>query len=931
MRNSLLRALVDAASVAANITKIAAQAATPSHTITNTSTTQPWPTQRHQQQQQQPIQEQEQEQERDHQHTVTPAVIPPSHSPAPPPLQPQPPQSQPEAQSPIIHKALSTKPDPTSTQTGKQYQPSPPSQPPPTSTTPPPPPINRPEPVAASTAPAPASTPVDDYDPESAPRTTPLRAAKVPSSRIGRLIHYGSLGAGLAWGAAGQYVSRSASASGSGNAFMGEPNLRRLVDKLSTMRGAALKMGQFMSIQEVLLRVQNSANYMPEWQMQQVMQQDLGPEWRSKFDHFNPIPFAAASIGQVHSAVLSSSSSHPLAGCKVAVKIQFPGIKQSIKSDLGYLSTLLTASALLPPGLFLDKTIETMRGELEDECDYVREADMGRRFAALLDGVQGNGKGSGSGVEGVMQFAVPKVVDQLCTGRVLTTEMMRGRPLTQAARYTQERRNQIATSVLRLCLQELFQFRLMQTDPNWSNFLLNERTSTLELLDFGATREYTPLFIDQLFHLLSAAVSRDRESCLEWSRKIGYLNGEESDTMIEAHLESMLLLAEPFSPTSPSPYNFTNQTITSRVRAHIPVMLRERKRPPPRETYSLNRKLSGAFLLCARLGAEVRCREVWEEVVRAYRARASSSAGAGGQGERARRGLHTLALGAREGGSGRRRPSLPIGSPIMSHPRIRHRLGPDSSRSFSTTSAVEDGALDSGRQRTLDLRAHWTRRQPTQFDEPSPAAKPRAKLDLPLDPLGIDSPSPAVDGGPVVGPKKAAEEAMLGALGQGEGGKEEETGPKPVWIRGVMVPRRPPPPGPEDCCMSGCVHCTYDIYADAIQDYLSALDVARSSLLSMRSPPLTDPEWSLAGELGIKRPVAQESAEDEDKKEAEERAKREVDEAVMAVADPTLRAFLAMERRLTTKEKMERREVRRELKRKEEEGEGQGLEEGQKV
>jgi len=89
--------------------------------------------------------------------------------------------------------------------------------------------------------------------------------------------------------------------------------------------------------------------------------------------------------------------------------------------------------------------------------------------------------------------------------------------------------------------------------------------------------------------------------------------------MVNAHLESMIALGEPFRSTSPSPYNFTNQAITERVRAQIPVMLRERLTPPPSETYSLNRKLSGAFLLCAKLNAHVKCREMMMQVTREYR------------------------------------------------------------------------------------------------------------------------------------------------------------------------------------------------------------------------------------------------------------------------------------------------------------------------
>ncbi|KAL9931796.1 hypothetical protein V8E36_009346 [Tilletia maclaganii] len=1011
MKGSLLRGLVDAAAVAANLTKVAIEATSAASAASATCSAhrhaarqkpppRPWPTQRHRQQTQEPT-------SAGHSYVATsaaspslqsasmpspvvshntpeghrpaatqePPAISASSTPTSPPQQPtfviSTPSSEPppaSAPSPLHTTSLETAAEPAHGSLERTLTPAPAPENPqsPTVSDPSPPP----SPPASSPSPPPLASD-DKYDPETAPRAAPLRSAKVPSSRLGRLLHYGSLGAGLAWGAAGQYLSGGSSSSssaqqgGGSSPFMGEANLRRLVDKLSTMRGAALKLGQFMSIQdsnmlppeleEVLLRVQNSANYMPEWQMEKVMREDLGPDWRTHFETFNPVPFAAASIGQVHSATLAST--HPAAtssglvpGSKVAVKIQFPGIKQSIASDLSYLTTLLTASALLPKGLFLQKTIATMRGELEDECDYVREAEMGRRFARLLEAHRAESR-----IQGVMEFAVPTVVDELCTGRVLTTEMMRGRPLTQASRYSQERRNQIATSILRLCLQELFQFRLMQTDPNWSNFLLNERTNTLELLDFGATREYSPTFIDQWFALLSAAVRGDREACLEWSHRIGYLTGEESQPMLDAHLSSMLLLAEPFAASSPSPYPFTNQTITARVRSHIPVMLRERRTPPPKETYSLNRKLSGAFLLCARLGAEVRCKEVWEEVAGAFRPSSSSSssfsaAGSSGSGVRATRAMHTLAHSFPTSHGLATRGMSQGGTTLLAHPRVRARLdaldrGVGHARrhvSSSTSSASspqpavdEAPSQGTGPSRRLDLRSQWSRIPPTQSRQGA-----LARLELPADALGVDaSPtakslsSPAASAsstppGPVLGPRPEAEKRMKIALGEAEGvspSAEEGSGDgktvestaggntasvapvvQPVLIRGILIPRKPPPPGPEDCCMSGCVHCAYDIYADSIQDYIAELGVAREKLLAL---PLSEEEWGVAVEMGIKR-VSPTSSSSADAAAAEA-----VDAAVKNVEDPTLRAFLEIERKLNKKQKMQRREERRAAKR----------------
>lgn len=342
---------------------------------------------------------------------------------------------------------------------------------------------------------------------------------------------------------------------------------------------------------------------MPDWQMDKVLREELGPDWEtSLFAQFERTPIASASIGQVHRATLKTT------GQRVAVKIQFPGVASSIESDLSNLSLLLRTSALLPKGLYLQNTIAVMRRELEDECDYIREAAAGKKFAQLLAGDP--------------FFVVPRVVDEATTGKVLTTEWMDGKPLSRVKNLSQETRDLIGTNILRLCLRELFQFRFMQTDPNWANFLFSPPPSSsssphIQLIDFGASREYTKQFIDGWYRLLNSALKGDRERMQLESLHLGYLTGEENDEMIQAHLDSMALVASPFSHKGP--YPFAKQTITDSVRALIPIMLKHRLTPPPQETYSLNRKLSGAFLMCAKMHANVDCKKLWEEEVGGYK------------------------------------------------------------------------------------------------------------------------------------------------------------------------------------------------------------------------------------------------------------------------------------------------------------------------
>lgn len=433
-----------------------------------------------------------------------------------------------------------------------------------------------------------------------------LRESRVPSTRLGRIWNYGGLAAGMFAGAIGESFSRATGGGSEGSLMLSPANMERLVAKLSKMRGAALKLGQMMSfqdskmlpasIQEVLQRVQDRADYMPAWQRDRVLANNLGGKWRELFEDFEEKPIAAASIGQVHRATLKSN------GARVAVKIQFPGVADSINSDLDNLGILLAATKLLPKGLYLNKTIANARTELTWECDYEREAQCAQKYRDLLASEHD-------------VFLVPRIYPEASGRQVLTMEFMDGVGVTRIHSFTQEQRDWIGTQILRLCLREIIEFHFMQTDPNWTNFLFNSERDRLVLLDFGASREYPERFITMYVQLLAAASRSDRETVKALSEKLGYLTGHESKTMLDAHIASVLTLAEPFLKSAPEVYDFRDQTITERVKSQIPVMVRERLAPPPEETYSLHRKLSGAFLLCARLGSRVRCREMFEKGV----------------------------------------------------------------------------------------------------------------------------------------------------------------------------------------------------------------------------------------------------------------------------------------------------------------------------
>lgn len=444
-----------------------------------------------------------------------------------------------------------------------------------------------------------------------AKRRTP-RERRVPSTPFGRALGFAGLGAGLAWGTIQESAKRLVFGKGdlqggeSTSPFLSEQNAERLALALCRMRGAALKLGQMLSIQDeslipapilsALEIVRQGADVMPRRQLDNVLIAELGSDWQSKLKSFDYQPLAAASIGQVHKAVTKD-------GMEVAMKIQYPGVADSIDSDIENVKRLLDYTNLLPKGLYLDQAMKVAKVELARECNYELEAANQKRFRELLSGADG--------------FYVPLVIAEISSMRVLSTELVTGVSIEKVAHLNQETCDYVGRKLLELALEELFVFRFMQTDPNWSNFLYDKSTNLINLIDFGAARDYPKHFVDNYLRMVLACANRDKENVIKMSCRLGFLTGMESQIMLDAHTEAAFLVGLPFSRTGG--FDFKSSNMINDISHLGAAMLKHRLSPPPDEAYSLHRKLSGAFLACIKLGAVVPCREMLLDVYSNYK------------------------------------------------------------------------------------------------------------------------------------------------------------------------------------------------------------------------------------------------------------------------------------------------------------------------
>ncbi|CDR97866.1 ABC1family protein, putative [Babesia bigemina] len=384
-------------------------------------------------------------------------------------------------------------------------------------------------------------------------------------------------------------------------AMASDENVKLLVDCLCKMRGTALKFGQLLSLQygilpesirRALVDVRHRADVMPEEQVIQILRNELGDGWRDKFEVFDLQPMASASLGQVHSAVTKD-------GRRVCVKVQFPGVADSIDSDVANLIFICTKTNLIPKNFFIKQFARELKVELTTECDYGNEASFYKIFKQLQ-------------LEG---FSVPDVIDEVSTRRVITTEFVPGVPVEDCKHLPQHVRDSIGDRLLRISLSELFIFGLMNTDPNPSNYLYDEKTDLIGLIDFGSCRSFNPEFVREYSKLVLASVDEDTEKIVSLSRSLGFLGDEDTDEMVRHHVESVLITGEPFRHDGR--FDFRKHDIIQQCREKASIILKIRKQPPPPEVYSLHRKLAGCYVICQLLGAHVDAKSIFETISQA--------------------------------------------------------------------------------------------------------------------------------------------------------------------------------------------------------------------------------------------------------------------------------------------------------------------------
>ena len=289
----------------------------------------------------------------------------------------------------------------------------------------------------------------------------------------------------------------------------------RMVETLGTMKGAAMKIGQLASFidteflppeyrelyQDKLSALRTSAPPMSWSKVSKVLEQEWESPVEELFEQFDHEAIAAASIGQVHRAILPD-------GRVVAVKIQYPGVAQALRADMQNAGMILRLAKALAPGLDAKAAAEELKERVLEELDYEYEAQNQRTFARAY--------------RGHPFIYVPDVISRLTTERVLVTEWVDGLGFEDIKELPQDRKDRFGEIVFRFCFGSIYHLQHFNADAHPGNYVLM-LDGKVAFLDFGMTKQLDKEQIELEIAALEAAFEGDPERLRSALQDLGFL------------------------------------------------------------------------------------------------------------------------------------------------------------------------------------------------------------------------------------------------------------------------------------------------------------------------------------------------------------------------------------------------------------------------
>src|SRR4051812_36740357 len=341
----------------------------------------------------------------------------------------------------------------------------------------------------------------------------------IPRGRIRRTAEVGSVVGAQGARYAGTRARNIARSKEAGDEAIEQRHLEaaeQMVDTLGKMKGAAMKIGQLASFidtdflpdeyrelyQDKLADLRTSAPSMPWKKVKDVLAEEWDDPVEELFEDFEHEAAAAASIGQVHRAVLPD-------GRRVAVKVQYPGVARALRADMQNAGMMLRFAKALVPGLDAKAAAEELKERVLEELDYEYEAQNQRSFAR--------------GYRGHPFVYVPDVLTRLSTDRVLVTEWVDGAGFDDVKQLPQAEKDRFGEIVYRFCFGSIYHLRHFNADAHPGNYLLME-DGKVAFLDFGMTKQLDHEQIELEIVAIQAVLDDDPERLRGALADLGFLS-----------------------------------------------------------------------------------------------------------------------------------------------------------------------------------------------------------------------------------------------------------------------------------------------------------------------------------------------------------------------------------------------------------------------
>ncbi|CAA0079896.1 putative protein [BD1-7 clade bacterium] len=366
-----------------------------------------------------------------------------------------------------------------------------------------------------------------------------------------------------------------------------------VLQTLGEMKGAAMKVGQIASQMKHLLpdefaeqiaKLQKESPPMPFEVIEQQIQQSFGFSPDQLFASFEHTPFAAASIGQVHRATTRE-------GDDVIVKIQYPGVKQSCKSDLVQLKRLFSLGGLIKTDkAALDQVFKEIQIHLMEELDYEHEADNLREFAKVHADDP--------------KIVIPSVIEAYSNEYVLTLSYEPGVAMADLHdHFDQPTINEFAATLITAMLREILYHERAHCDPHPGNFAFRENGQVI-IYDYGCVADISDLVVDHYIDIVDAALAGNFTSIDDSLINLGFRQPEADAVEEEVYQRWFDTFITPLLEESSA--SRAIERVQSQITAHIPEFHRYRTQfRPCADTMFLNRVLSGHFLNLAQMKVDM--------------------------------------------------------------------------------------------------------------------------------------------------------------------------------------------------------------------------------------------------------------------------------------------------------------------------------------